>query len=171
MEMKTPHTFFPLFVALMIGVVSEMAAQDRRQADRGRQYQRNSWSDFEDEDDEDENHRCRNHHKNGKGKRHPYQPTVCHHSHYCDPSARVRHQHSSPRYIYYRDYDIYYDFHRRVYITFTHNGWTITREIPVRLSRIDRRRAVCLEVEYDRDDFTQYLARHRPAYRRIYKDW
>lgn len=101
-----------------------------------------------------------------------------HHHHPSDHRVVHRHERyhhhepvvarSSPRYIFYRDYDVYYDLHRNVYISYSGRNWTISAGIPVTMRRADVHRAVRMEVDYDHDDFARYLERSRPSYRRIY---
>jgi hypothetical protein len=94
---------------------------------------------------------------------------VQHHDQYCHQApVAVRHHHPRPRYIYYRDYDVYYDNHNSVYISYSGRSWTVSASLPVALNRVDVHHAVRMEVDYDHDDFPRYLERSRPAYRRIY---
>lgn len=76
--------------------------------------------------------------------------------------------HSRPRYVYFRDYDVYHDMHRNVYISWSGRNWTVSTSIPVALRHVDVHRTVRMEVDYDYDDFDAYLKRGRPSYRRIY---
>lgn len=103
-------------------------------------------------------------------ERHDHHPAVHHrqgryHDH--GPVA-VRNYHARPRYVYYRDYDVYYDTHREVYISYAGRNWSVSASVPVALRRVDVHRAVRMEVDYDRDDFHIYLEKNRPTYRRIY---
>jgi len=80
-------------------------------------------------------------------------PVVVHHHHY---------GYHEPRYVYYRDYDVYYDMTRRVYISFTGRNWSISTEIPVRMYYVDRGTIVTTNVDYYDDDFAGYLDSRRP---------
>jgi hypothetical protein len=80
----------------------------------------------------------------------------------------VVHHHTRPRYIYYRDYDVYYDTDRSVYITWSGRNWSLSTSLPVVLHRVDVRRAVRMEVDYYDDNFAAYLEAGRPVYRRVY---
>ena len=94
---------------------------------------------------------------------------VHHHDRYCHHTpVVVRHYRPRPRYVYYRDYDVYYDTRNSVYISYSGRNWTVGASLPVALHRVDVNRAVRMEVDYDSDDFPRYLERSRPAYRRIY---
>ncbi|HEU5292631.1 MAG TPA: hypothetical protein VFU05_18410 [Cyclobacteriaceae bacterium] len=68
------------------------------------------------------------------------------------------------RYIYYRDYNVYYDCHRDVFVTWTGRNWAISTRIPVVLAQVEFRRATVVGVDYWDDDFDFYLTRRRPAY-------
>ena len=121
-------------------------------------------------------------HRNDNGKRynrsHPdyrrreVHTIVHHHDRYCNHAPVVaRRYHTRPHYIYYRDYDVYYDFHRNVYISYSGRNWTVSTSLPRGLYRVDLGRAVRMEVDYDLDDFPVYLERSRPTYRRVYTEF
>jgi hypothetical protein len=95
--------------------------------------------------------------------------------HHYPPVERVvvHHHHNTyyePRYVYYRDYDVYYDTHRRVYITFSGRNWSISTEIPIRMHYVDRATVVSTHVDYYNDDFPVYLDSRRPGGRHC-DDW
>jgi hypothetical protein len=73
-----------------------------------------------------------------------------------------------PRYVYYADYNVYFDFHRQVYITLSGRNWMISSSIPVPMQRVDIRRASYREVQYYDDDFVAYLGHGRPMYGKAY---
>jgi hypothetical protein len=80
----------------------------------------------------------------------------------------VVHHYERPRYIYYRDYDVYYDCHRSVYISYSGRNWTVSASLPVVLHRVDIHHATRVEVDYYEDDFVTYLDRGRPMYGGVY---
>jgi hypothetical protein len=83
----------------------------------------------------------------------------------------INHYHRDrPRYVYYSDYDVYYDYSRNVYISFTGRGWTISTVVPVTMYYADRRTIVSRNVDYYDDDFTDYLGTRRPGGRHC-DDW
>jgi len=119
-----------------------------------------------------DHHHRRDHHwkheRHGHGHNHRYERYVAHHhDRHCSHARVVRH-YERPRYIYYRDYDVYYDIHQSVYITWSGRNWAASASLPVVLRRVDRHHAVRMEVDYDHDDFTAYLSAGRPVYRRVY---
>lgn len=79
--------------------------------------------------------------------------------------------HRAPRYVYYRDYDIYYDSHRSVYISFSGRNWMATASLPVVMQRVNIESAVRMDVDYYEDNFLQYLERRRPSYINIQAGW
>lgn len=83
----------------------------------------------------------------------------------------MRHHHSRPRYVYYRDYNVYHDLHRDVYISYSGRHWSVSASLPVVLHHVEARRAVRMEVDYHADDFPGYLERNRPTYTRIYTEF
>jgi hypothetical protein len=95
-----------------------------------------------------------------------YPRYVHQHGHDCDHHVMVRH-HQRPRYIYYTDYDVYFDSQRNVYISYSGRNWTVSASLPVRLHRVDLRATSSMEVHYYEDDFITYLDRGRPMYGRV----
>jgi len=96
------------------------------------------------------------------------------HHHHVPTYRRVvhHHHHYRPvRYVYYRDYNVYYDCDRSVYISYSGRSWTVSTGIPVTMHHIDMGRATRVDVdEYYDDDFAGYLDRSRPN-GRLYAEW
>ncbi len=75
------------------------------------------------------------------------------------------------RYIYYQDYNVYYDCHRDVFVIWTGRNWVISNRIPDVMYRVDFGRTRVSGVDYWDDDFDFYLQRRRPAYLAISAGW
>lgn len=75
------------------------------------------------------------------------------------------------RYIYYRDYNVYYDCHRDVFVIGTGRNWAISNRVPDVMYRVDFGRARVTGVDYWDDDFDFYLKRRSPDYIRISANW
>lgn len=91
------------------------------------------------------------------------------HQHYHDCGHRVVvHHYDRPRYVYYSDYDVYYDYQRSMYISYSGHHWSVSASLPVCLHRVDLRRAHRVEVEYFDDDFVSYLDHGRPMFGAVY---
>jgi hypothetical protein len=105
------------------------------------------------------------HHHHSSSRTYDYSYPVYHHQHdrSCNHHVIVR-NYTRPRYVYYRDYDVYYDCHREVYISYGRQGWTMTASLPSILVHVDLSRAVCHEVQYYDDDFVPYIDSGRPIY-------
>jgi len=100
----------------------------------------------------------------------PARKIYVHHTHRPAP-ARVVYVERPARYVYYRDYDVYYDCHRHAYISFSGRHWTISTSLPVAMHRVDVTRVVQYEVDdYFDDDFTGFLELERPN-GRLYAEW
>lgn len=80
------------------------------------------------------------------------------------------HHHTRPRYVYYRDYDVYYDCDRQVFISFSGRNWAVSIERPMRMHHVDIYRASRVDVDYYNDDFAEYLEQKRP-HGRVYAEW
>lgn len=104
------------------------------------------------------------HHYHVRPVRHVYHH---HHNHSCGHRVVVRH-YERPRYIYYNDYDVYYDAHRNVYISFSGRNWVVTTGVPVIMRHVDVHRTGYTEVVYYEDDFINYLGLGRPIYGQTY---
>lgn len=115
---------------------------------------------------EREYRRVEHHHRHTPSStRHVYHH---HHSRHCEHRVVVHHHYERPRYVYYRDYDVYYDHHRHVYISYSGRNWTISASIPVGMRHVNIERVGYAEVEYYDDDFVTYLERGRPIYGRVH---
>jgi hypothetical protein len=97
---------------------------------------------------------------------------VYHHQHsrHCGHRVVVHH-YERPRYVYYRDYDVYYDCHRQVYISYSGRNWSISASLPVVMHHVDVHHAVRVGVDYYDDDFATYLDRGRPMYGSVQIGW
>lgn len=116
------------------------------------------------------------HHNHDRHNKHDsHRDVYVHHHHDHVPTYRkvtYHHHHQRPvRYVYYRDYDVYYDCDRSVYISYSGHGWTISNAMPVVMCRVDIQRAVRVDVnDYYDDDFAGHLDRRRPN-GRLYAEW
>lgn len=122
----------------------------------------------------DEHHGHHYDHRGFGDYRHAEARRVVYHDHdryYGRPVIVVRDYRPRPRYIYYRDYDVYYDLERRAYITYSGRNWSVSASLPVALRRVELSRATRLEVGYVRDDLPSYLDRSRPVYTRVYTEF
>ncbi len=139
---------------------------DRGGNGRGNQQHHNRGNDRDHRDGNDRHHHTdyryqHNHHHGDHGKKVVY----VHHHRPVERVVVVHHhnRHIEPRYVYYRDYDVYYDTHRRVYITFSGRHWSFSTEIPVKMYYVDRTTVVSSNVDYYEDDFPVYLDSRRPG--------
>ena len=65
------------------------------------------------------------------------------------------------RYVYYRDYDVYFDCYRGVYITFTGRNWIYSHQLPAHMRRTNFNRIAFVELDFFDDDLPRYLERRR----------
>jgi len=75
------------------------------------------------------------------------------------------------RYIYYTDYNVYYDCHRDVFVTWNGRRWIVSTHIPSVLLGVNFNHCAVAGVDYWDDDFDYYLDRKRPAYVNIRASW
>jgi hypothetical protein len=173
--MKTVRNFLSvMLIMLMSGAATDLLAQGRghgrkhdnpgqhkkteRDWDRGNHRDDGRHYDRHDHRDSHDDYSSRNnryyHHKSYVKYHHR-------HDHRWAPAYGHRY---NTRYIYYRDYDVYYDCYRDVFVTWTGRNWIITSRIPDAIVRVDFRRTAVVGVDYWDDDFDFYLARRRPAF-------
>jgi hypothetical protein len=164
---------------IFIGISLDVKAQQRRGGDHGDRQNNHANR----QNNGHDHGRSNDHHErrgsgNGHGHYHHYrhkQNQSRHHGYdrYCErPPVAVHHYHRrSPRYVYYRDYNVYYDCHREVYITYSGRNWTMSTSIPVGMTRIDITRVHRLGVDYYEDDFPRYLETKRPSYVQVSAEW
>lgn len=83
------------------------------------------------------------------------------HTHY---STRHRHTHRAPRYVYYRDYDVYFDRQQRIYISYSGREWVAMKTMPRVMRGVDLNRVTIYQVDYDDGNLRGFLHVRRPAY-------
>lgn len=164
-------------MVIFVGVASESIAQGRGhhygRKDKHEHHDKRDHHDDRKRDgkhDRDYKHDKHDCHEYSGHSHHQRDRRVVYHRHQHAPVV-VRHYHERPRYIYYRDYNVYYDHRREVYISWSGRNWHVSTSLPVTLHRVDRAHAVRMEVDYERDDFAAYLQYNKPAYRRMYTEF
>jgi hypothetical protein len=183
--MKTVKNYLGMLmlVILMGGVAADLQAQGRGNGKgngnpgRGHDKENHPGKGHGKNRDKDHDHFDRDH----KYSRHnDFRSERSHHGRYVKYShhrfgrpvwAPVYGRQYNTRYIYYRDYNVYYDCQRDVFLTWTGRNWSISTRIPNAIYQVDFSRAVVLGVDYWDDDFNFYLARRRPAYVSIQANW
>jgi hypothetical protein len=197
--MKTIKNYGSTFLlaVLMLGVVSTMNAQGRgngRDNNPGRGHgkenpgrghekrespARGRDKKFEHRDnDRDRDHHVRDnrdsrdsrfsHNWDYRNRRHV---TYTYHRYRRPMWAPVYGYHYNTRYIYYNDYNVYYDCHRDVFLTWTGRRWVVTHVVPDFMIHLNFNNAVVSGVDYWNDDFDFYLAKRRPTYVSIRAGW
>jgi hypothetical protein len=170
--MKTRLGLQVTMVLFLLAAVTTAEAQHRgrdRDHDNGRDRGRghNNGNGNGRGDSKHYNDRDHHHHNDHKKVVHVY------HHRPAPVERRVvvhHHHHTRPRYVYYSDYDVYYDCDREVFISFSGRNWTVSVARPMRMHHVDIYRASRVDVDYYNDDFPQYLEQRRP-HGRVYAEW
>lgn len=68
------------------------------------------------------------------------------------------------RYVYFKDYDVYYDNTRGVYIFISGRKWVVTAKLPSVLTGIDLVAAVKIDLDFDGDDPQRDHDSHQKKY-------
>lgn len=180
-NMKKLNIFYGLAtLVLAIGLSADVNAQGRS---RGNDRDRNNDNrDRDRNDNRDNDHDRNNNHDHDRGHsqwdnytdRHDNRQTrtvYYYNDYHRKHPPVVIHHYQRPRYIYYRDYDVYYDCQKSVYITYSGRSWTLSTGVPYTMRHANLRNTSRYEVDYFNDDFPRYLERRRPNYVREYRDW
>lgn len=189
--MKLVRFFLSLWMAVMlVGASVDLFAQGRGKGygrdnnpgrghdkhidqDRGRDKERGDH-DKDDhreyrDSDRDYDHDRYSHHDSYNYRDHYV--TYRHHRHGPPSWAPAYGYRYNTRYIYYRDYNVYYDCHRDIFITWTGRNWVISTRIPDVICHADFGSTCVMGVDYWGDDFDYYLGRKRPVYLNIQATW
>jgi len=170
--MKSVRNFLSvLMLVLLVSAVGTDSLAQGRGHGKGRGHNKN-WKDkdhdqYDNRDREDHDHYSSNHRYNYRDR----YVTYNHHRN-SPPSWAPAYGHRyNTRYIYYRDYNVYYDCHRNVFVTWTGRNWTITTHIPRVLIGVDFNHCAVAGVDYWDDDFDFYMTSRRPSYVSIQASW
>lgn len=121
--------------------------------DDDRDRQRDNWNDRDHHRDnrwDDRYERDRND-RNWHGNRYTY-----HRPPHWAPS---RGHYNQSRYVYYRDYNVYYDCYRDVYITCSGRNYIYSNNMPPHMRRANFDRIVFVDLDFYDDDLPKYLDR------------
>ncbi|MCA6078845.1 hypothetical protein [Fulvivirga sedimenti] len=80
------------------------------------------------------------------------------------PWAPAHGYRAKTRYVYFKDYDVYYDHDRSVYISLAGTNWQVSANIPVNLRGIDLNAAVKIDLDTDVDDPQRDYSQHKQKY-------
>lgn len=80
------------------------------------------------------------------------------------PWAPAHGYRAKTRYVYFKDYNVYYDNSRGVYISVSGGKWIVSAKIPSSISGIDLVAAVKIDLDVDGDEPQRYNADHKKKY-------
>lgn len=176
--MKNISTIFSLILGVSV-ISAATIAQGQRSDDHRRRSE--TQRDHDDRDrNQDSNHdrdHWDNHNNNNSRRDHTQYDRVNNNRghHYGQYNNRrpvvVHHVYKRPRYIYYRDYDVYYDCRDNAYISHSGRNWIVSSFPPRMMRNVNLRMARSYEVDYWDDNFPGYLDRRRPSIGREYRGW
>lgn len=164
--MKTEKKITGLAIAMLIlfTAFGSYAQERRRESNGHEQHERNQKHDSDKRehaqrnDHYDHHHGDRSrHHHNSAWKRHEH-PRLTPWSH--APRTRTR-------YVYFKDYNVYYDYRRHVYMSLAGRNWMFSTELPLAMRNVNVHHIVYAEVDYYGDDLYYYHT-HNPHYVKIY---
>ncbi|HEX5171274.1 MAG TPA: hypothetical protein VFW11_18990 [Cyclobacteriaceae bacterium] len=149
--MKMKFTGIMLSICVMLLAVTSSFSQGKRngrgRGDHGDRHDK-EWSD---------NARVREYYYGGDH----YTRSDDRYYHYNTNSwIRQHHPNINTRYVYFRDYNVYYDYKRHVYMTLSGRNWLLTSDIPLVMRSVEPHRIVYVNADYAGDDLFNYHARH-----------
>jgi hypothetical protein len=165
-----------LTIPLMVQAQGHGHGKDNKQHGKGHKKDYDSY-DKRSNSDYYRNHRHGNepswndHHRNETPGNQQRYVTYRHHRHSHPSWAPAYGYRYNTRYIYYHDYNVYYDCHRDVFMVWTGRNWRLSAHIPDAMLRVDFHRTRVYGVNYWDDDFDFYLERRRPSYLSISAGW
>ncbi len=80
------------------------------------------------------------------------------------PWAPAHGYRAKTRYVYFNEYNVYYDHDRGVYISLSGNNWQVTAKLPSILSSVDLNAAVKIDLDFSGDDPQKYNKDHRSKF-------
>ena len=80
------------------------------------------------------------------------------------PWAPAHGYRAKTRYVYFKDYDVYYDHEKAVYISLAGRNWQISASLPVNLRGIDLTAAAKIDIDLNEDEPQRYYADHKQKY-------
>ena len=169
--MKTVRNFLSVLMLslVMISVTSNLQAQGRGHGKHDNPGRGHKKEKHFDRDDHWDRHDRRDY--DNRNFRHGRYVTYRHHRNGPPSWAPAYGYRYNTRYVYYRDYNLYYDCYRDVFVTWTGRNWAVSVAIPVIIRNVDFRRTAVVGVDYWDDDFDLYLAKRRPSYVSIHASW
>jgi hypothetical protein len=83
------------------------------------------------------------------------------------PWAPAHGYRAKTRYVFFRDYAVYYDHERQVYISLAGKDWQVSADLPVNLKGVDLQAAVKIDLEANGDNPQRDYKEHRQKYVRL----
>ena len=80
------------------------------------------------------------------------------------PWAPAHGYRAKTRYVYFKDYDVYYDHTRGVYISISGGKWVLTTQLPRILARVDLVKAARIDLDFDGNEPQREHAIHKKKY-------
>jgi hypothetical protein len=65
------------------------------------------------------------------------------------------------RHVFFKEYDVYYDLEKSVYISLSGSSWVVSAQIPVKLASVNLGAAVQVEIDLEMDDPQKYYSKHK----------
>jgi len=83
------------------------------------------------------------------------------------PWAPAHGYRAKTRYVFFRDYAVYYDHERGVYISLAGKDWQVSASLPVNLKGVDLHAAVKIDLESDGNEPQRYYYQHKEKFAKL----
>jgi hypothetical protein len=177
--MKKISTIFSLILSVSVISAATLAQgqmnDNRRRGEAQRDHDNRDRDQNDRNDNNDRDHWDNRDNYHNRGDRNRYERSYNRGYQYGRNNNRravvVHHVYKRPRYIYYRDYDVYYDCRNNAYISHNGRNWAVSPMAPRMFQQVNWRNARSYEVDYFDDDFPRYLERRRPSIGQEYRGY
>jgi len=71
------------------------------------------------------------------------------------------------RYVYFKDFGVYYDHHQSVYIALSGGTWTVSTKLPGTLIGVDLKAAIKIDLDFEGDNPQRDYAIHQKKFPKI----
>ena len=77
------------------------------------------------------------------------------------PWAPAHGYRAKTRYVFFKDYDMYYDQQRKIYVYLKNGNWELGASIPAFLQSVDLNAAIKIDIELESDQPEQHFKEHK----------
>lgn len=150
-----------VFAIILLTCVQVQAQRNRNHSsNRELEYAQHNYNRYHSNHDSYNHHSCKNAHCSRTYCDHGRYYNSYYRGNYGPPPWAFHHHPRHTRYVYFRDYGVYYDYHRNTYVTISGRNWSVSTSLPQPMYRANVNNIVYEEIDYPGDNVYEYHA-HR----------